>query len=247
MPLLCFGGSCGEDRGETVTVFAAASLRPVVEAAVAELGSSDAPAYVISFAGSSALARQVDAGAPADVFLSANADWIAWLAERTRLVPGAEVVLASNRLVLVAPRAAPFTWSPGTPLGDAFDGPIALAEPSHVPAGLYARQALEKLGAWEALEPRVVGASDVRAALRFVSRGGAAAGIVYDTDARGSDGVAIVARMAPDLHGPIRYVGAPIRGGSADGAKRLLDFLTSARGRQLFADHGFLPPTDGPS
>ncbi|PIE18505.1 MAG: molybdate ABC transporter substrate-binding protein [Proteobacteria bacterium] len=232
---------CGRASPDTVTVFAAASLRPVVEEAVAALADGGEGPFRVSYAGSSTLARQIEAGAPADLFLSASAEWIAWLAERDRLV-GAPVELASNALVVVAPAGAPLSWAPGEPLAAVLGGPLALAEPSHVPAGIYARTALTALGQWEAVAPRVVGAGDVRAALRFVGRGGAAAGVVYATDARDSPDVVVVARLDAALHPPIRYLGASVGGRDAGGAEALLAYLSGDAGRAAFDRHGFAPP-----
>jgi len=247
---LALGPACGHPAAPApapLTVYAAASLRAVVDEAAAVFEREHGRPVRVSYAASSTLARQIDEGAPADVMLSANARWIDWLAERSRLAPDTRRAFASNRLVLIAPAEQPFSWSPETPLADAFAGKLALGDPAHVPAGVYARQALERLGAWDALAPRVIAAADVRAALRFVVDGGAPAGIVYRTDAAAA-GPAVhrVAELPATLHDPILYVGAAIATGNAQAAAAFLDWLGGPEGRALLARHGFTPPAATP-
>lgn len=226
-----------------LTIFAAASLRGVLDEGARAWEAARGRTVRVSYGSASTLARQIDQGAAADVMLSAHARWIDWLDARGRLAAGTRRVFASNALVLIAPAAAPFAWSPGEPLASAFAGRLALGDPAHVPAGEYAREALTRLGAWDALAPRVVAAADVRAALRFVTTGGAPAGIVYRTDAAaaGAD-VTVVATLPADLHAPILYVGGAVAAGDLAAATDFLTWLTGPDGQALFARHGFTPP-----
>lgn len=293
----------------TLNVFAAASLAEVASQASREFEARHPGTRVsLNFAGSSTLARQIDAGAPCDVFISANARWIDWLRERGRLAAGSIRPIASNRLVLVVPKGRGFEMPPpkGKELADMFDGRLALGDPQHVPAGLYAREALETLHStgsverasvpvvssasapalapasvpalapasvpalapasapaaawWDGVKDRLAPALDVREALRFVERGEAAAGVVYATDVRGDERVEVVWTFPPESHSPIRYMAARCaaltatgdapttdaaarqamtNSGAAKRAADFLDFLTSERGRRMFAKHGF--------
>jgi len=174
--------ACAAPPPQGARVFAAASLSDVM----AEIAGSVRPAPVLSFAASSTLARQIEQGAPADLFLSADEAWMDYLSARGLIAPDSRVRLLSNALVLIAPADQPLrlTIEPGFALAAALGGGrLALADPEAVPAGRYARAALEHLGVWAVVEPRMVRAADVRGALRFVERGEAAAGIVYRTDA----------------------------------------------------------------
>ncbi|TNF32721.1 MAG: molybdate ABC transporter substrate-binding protein [Deltaproteobacteria bacterium] len=243
LALGAFAG-CGREApaGPPLTVFAAASLRAVADDVAAEWGARYHREVRVSYGASSTLARQIDAGAGADVILSADVRWIDWLEARARLAPDTRRVFAWNTLVLVAPSGHPFTWAPGAPLAKAFDGKLALGDPSHVPAGVYAKQALERLEVWDALEGRVVAGADVRAALRYVSDGGAPAGIVYKTDALAAgDAVQVVATLPTDLHDPIRYAGAATASGDAAAAKAFLDWLSSTAGATVLQRYGFEP------
>lgn len=244
---LALGTSCRHTDGEApLTVFAAASLRAVADDAAAAWGAAHHREVRVSYGASSTLARQIDAGAGADVMLSANPSWLDWLEERGRLAPGTRRVFAENSLVLVAPAAHPFRWAPGERLATAFEGKIALGDPAHVPVGVYAKQALIRLGAWDVLEGRVVAAANAGAALRFVTDGGAPAGIVYRTDALVAKGaVRVVAALPGDLHEPIRYAGAGTAGGDVGAAESLLDWLAGPEGQAVLARYGFAPPRAG--
>jgi len=242
LALSASGGGCGRsgDGRPPLTVFAAASLRAVVDDAARAWGERNGREVRVSYGASSTLARQVGQGAGADVVLSANPRWIDWLDERGELAPDSRRGFAGNALVVVAPRARPFRWEPTASLAAAFDGKLALGDPSHVPAGVYARQALERLDQWDALAGRVVAASDVRAALRFVSDGGAPAGIVYRTDALAAgDAVVVVARLPSELHDPIRYVGAAVASGDVAASRSFLDWLSGPDGAVVIERYGF--------
>ncbi len=222
-------------------VLAAASLREALSAAADAWARHGHPRPLLSFAASSAAARQIEAGAPADLFVSADEEWMDELAHRGLLAPGTRADLASNRLVLVAPAASHvrvgFTAAELAPLAG---GPVAMADPGAVPAGRYGRAALERLGAWPAVAPHVVRAENVRAALALVERGAAPFGIVYLTDARASRAVRVVGVFPATSHPPIRYPLARVKGGSAE-AEALRRFLLGAEAQSVFARAGFDP------
>ena len=187
-----------------VTVFAAASLMGALDEVAAGWEDRTGGEVRLSYAGSSALARQIEAGAPADVFVSANVDWMDELGERGLTEPGSRRDLLSNRLVLVGPAgAAPLALEPGLDLAALLDGGrLAMALVDAVPAGLYGREALRSLGLWGAVEPRVAQAENVRAALALVARGEAPLGVVYASDARAEPRVAVVATFPEGSHPP---------------------------------------------
>jgi len=234
---LASGTSCRQAAGEApLTVFAAASLRAVADDAAAAWGAAHDREVRVSYGASSTLARQIDAGAGADVMLSANPSWLDWLEGRGRLAPGTRRVFAGNSLVLVAPAARPFRWAPGEPLAAAFEGKIALGDPAHVPVGVYAKQALTRLGAWDALAGRVVAAANV----------GAPAGVVYRTDALFAKGaVTVVAALPEELHDPIRYAGAGTARGDTSAAGAFLDWLAGPEGHAILERYGFAPARPG--
>ncbi|MGF1553844.1 MAG: molybdate ABC transporter substrate-binding protein [Paracoccaceae bacterium] len=228
-------------------VFAAASLADAIEeAADAWAGRGHAPPR-LSFAASSVLARQIALGAPADLFVSANAAWMDRLAADGRVAPGSRRVLATNRLVLVAPAAA--AMREPVPLA-AFDlaaalgeGRLAVALTAAVPAGIYARQALEHFGVWGSVSDRLAEADNVRAALALVERAEAPLGIVYATDAAASSRVRVVATVPSSAHAPIVYPAALV-GDDPEGAA-FLDFLAAEEARAIFRRHGFGVPPGG--
>ena len=225
-----------------VTLFAAASLGDVItELAEAWAARGEAPLR-LSFAASSTLARQIEHGAPADLFISANVEWMDRLA-RAGLVDGAgRRVLAVNRLVLVAPADAPVNGADAAAAlaGLSPDARIALGDPDHVPAGRYGAAALAALGQ-EALLARAARAADVRAALALVARGEAPLGIVYATDARLTDRVRLVAEFPAHAHPPIVYPAA-VSGANRAEAERVLAFLASPAARPVWDRHGFGAP-----
>jgi molybdate transport system substrate-binding protein len=213
-------------------VFAAASLKNALDEA-----SAAAPVdAVISYAASSALARQIERGAPAQVFISADADWMDYLQGKGLLLAGSRRDLLGNRLVWVVPESSPVPAQPLSALGTR--GRLALADTHHVPAGKYARAALEKMGLWSAVSARVASAENTRAALALVARGEAPLGIVYETDARAEARVKIAGRIDPVLHPPIVYPAAALRGATPQ-AERFLAFLSSPGAAAIFEKHGF--------
>ena len=252
-PDLGCSGAAGAASAEEITIFAAASTKDAVEEVAeryAEVGGGEVRTV---FAASSALAKQIAQGAPADLYLSANPAWMDYLAERGAVDAASRVDLLGNRLVLIVPRdgdAAPAGLGElsAAALGGVLDATLAddrrlaIADPSHVPAGAYAKAALAALGLWRSLAERAVRTADVRAALALVDRGEAPVGIVYGTDARISSRVRIVGWFPPDSHQPIVYPLALVAGPATDAARRLYDHLRSEDAAAVFRAHGFLVP-----
>jgi molybdate transport system substrate-binding protein len=232
-----------------LTVFAAASLTNVLqEAGDAYTAETGAPVR-FSFAASSALAKQLETGAPADAFISADQDWMNYLAERRLIQPATRVDLVSNSLVLIAPldSTVKLRIAPGAALAPALaaalgrEGRLATGDPASVPVGKYAQAALTKLGAWGSVEKRLVGADNVRTALAFVARGEAPLGIVYATDARSEPKVKVIDTFPADSHEAITYPAAATVSGGTDAA-RFVNFLTGAKARAIFDKAGFGRP-----
>lgn len=229
---------------EPVTVFGAASLTDALQAVGRSYAEHGGAPVRFSFASSSTLARQIEAGAPAQVFCSANQAWMDDVDKRGLVEPGTRVSPIGNSLVLIAPKAAhagPATIDAKLDLLARLGpyGRLALGDPAHVPAGIYARQALQALGLWAALQPRLAPADNVRAALALVARGEAPYGIVYGTDAAISDEVVVVGTFPAGSHPPITYPCA-ILAGQADAATRaFFGFLTGPDALAIFARFGF--------
>jgi molybdate transport system substrate-binding protein len=224
-----------EDR---LLVFAAASLKNALDEVTSVYAQEK---VVVSYGASSTLAKQIENGAPADVFISADLDWMDYLEKKGLLAPGTRRNLLGNRLVLIAPATKPIRLqpAPGFPLGKVLgSGRLALADPGSVPAGKYARAALQKLGVWDQISGRVAAAENVRAALAFVARGEAPLGVVYQTDAAVEPGVSIAGVFPADTHPPIIYPAAALKGTAKDGAA-FLDFLSGPEARRIFAKYGF--------
>lgn len=226
---------------EPILVFAAASLQEALNEVADAFAKAGHPRPRLAFAGSSTLARQIERGAPAALFLSADEAWMDYLEARALLTPGSRADFLSNRLVLVAPASRPFTadfsnerWL--APLGK---GRLAMADPDAVPAGRYGKAALAKLGLWQRLAPRVVRAENVRAALVYVERAEASAGIVYATDAAASRKVVIAGVFPETLHPPIRYVLGTLKGQDTAQTRAFRAFLLSEAGKAHFRKRGF--------
>lgn len=221
-----------------VALYAAASLSSALQEL---LPRARFPDVRLSFASSSTLAKQIEAGAPADIYLSANALWMDYLQQRALIDSSTRVDLLSNALVFIAPTDRPLAIDVRHTfdLAGAFAGRIALADPSHVPAGIYARQALQRLGWWNALEQRLAPSPDVRAALAYVSRGECVLGMVYATDAAIASGVRIVATLPDSLHDAIRYPAALVSGRDRPAVRHLFNHIRSAEAQALFRRHGF--------
>lgn len=224
-------------------VFAAASLKNALDAInrlhVEQAGQRAQAAY----AASSALARQIEAGAPADVFISADLDWMDHLDGRKLIREGSRTSLLGNALLLVAPARSTVQLriAPGFALAAALgtDGRLAMADPAAVPAGKYGKAALEALGAWSGVAARIAPAESVRAALLLVSRGEAPLGIVYRTDAAVDPGVRVVDRFPPDSHAPIVYPVGIVARSTHAGAAAYVAFLRSPAARAVFEAQGF--------
>ena len=230
-------------RGGQILLFAAASTAEAVDAVSALYTRRGGARARTVYAASSALARQIANGAPAEIFLSANRKWMDWLAARGRIVVASRRKLFTNRLVLVVPRGSSlkFRIRPGFPLARRLGGGrLALADPDHVPAGLYARQALVSLGVWDTVGRRAARTRDVRGALALVERGEAPAGIVYATDARISKKVRVAGVFPRTAHAPIAYTAALVKGRDSPAARAFHAFLVSRPALDVFASHGFL-------
>ncbi|EIT68990.1 molybdate ABC transporter substrate-binding protein [Hydrocarboniphaga effusa] len=233
---------------EAVRVFAAASLTSALTDIAAQWKQGGHTAPTLAFAASSALAKQIEAGAPADMFASADRNWMDYLQQRGRIEASTRIDLLGNTLVLIAPKGRRFRaeMRRGFDFARAFDGKLCTGEPGVVPVGIYARQSLEALGWWEAIRPRIVGTDDVRTALNFVERGECAAGIVYATDAAISDKVEIMSTFPEDAHEPIVYPVALV-GNARPAAREFLRYLhTSREAAATFERHGFTRLTSAP-
>ncbi len=226
-----------------VLVFAAASLTDVLQAIAKLWAATGQPAPRFSFASSSTLARQIEAGAPANLFASADEQWADWLQQRNLLVPDTRRSLLTNSLVLVVPKdqARTVQIDPDLDL-DALLGPsgrLATGDPSNVPVGIYAEAALKSLSLWDRVEPRLARADSVRAALLLVERGEAPAGIVYATDAAASTGVAVAGTFPASSHPLVTYPFAVVRAYDTPATRAFLDFLSGPQAREVFTRAGF--------
>jgi len=236
-------------RASDVSVFAAASLGGVLREIATLWADETGGTLTPVLAGSSAIARQIEAGAPADVVILANADWMDVLEAGAVIAPETRRTLLTNRLVLIGQigDASIDLDAPEALIERVGDDRLALALTQAVPAGIYARAALENLGLWPALQPNVVEADNVRAALALVAAGAAPYGIVYATDAMAEPRVAVLAEVPEDLHAPILYPVAAVATGEVEVAARFLAFLATAPVEQVFRAHGFgLAPSDQP-
>lgn len=224
------------------TVLAAASLQESMTEAANVWAAKGHAKPVLSFAASSALARQVAAGAPADLFISADEPWMDYVATRGLLAPKSRSSFLYNRLVLVAPSSSPvkLAIAPRFPLAKALgNGRLAMADPAAVPAGKYGKAALSYLNVWPSVQSKIAIGENVRAALALVERGEAPLGIVYATDAKASKKVRVVGMFPVGSHPPITYPIARLkqsRHAEAEGFRR---FLVSREGRAIFAKYGF--------
>ena len=227
---------------EPVVVFAAASLKTALDEAAARFHADGGAEIKISYGGSLGLARQIVAGAPADLFASADEISMDEAAKGGAIKADTRFDWLGNELVLVAPKAAAFDTLALTPdaLGGALgSGKLATGEVNTVPVGKYARASLDKLGLWSLVEPHLAMSDNVRSALAFVARGEAALGIVYATDAAAEPGVKIVARFPDASHAPILYPVAVTAGSHNAAAAKFEDFLKSDAAWPIFARQGF--------
>jgi molybdate transport system substrate-binding protein len=223
-------------------VFAAASLKEAIDEIASRFETKTQSEVAVSFAASSTLARQIEQGAPVDIYVSASRKWMDALDEAKLLRPGTRSNLLGNRLVLVAPAdgAEPVRIEPQFPLANLLgDRRLAMGNPAYVPAGQYGKAALETLGVWDAVADRVAGAGDVRRALALVARGETPYGIVYRTDAMADKNVALIGVFPEDSHPPIIYPVAIPAGSTHPQAAGFLSFLRSPEARKVFEEHGF--------
>jgi molybdate transport system substrate-binding protein len=227
---------------QILTVFAAASMKNALDDANAAFTKATGIKVTASYAASSALAKQIEAGAPADVFVSADLQWMDYVAQKNLIKPDSRVNLLGNKLVLIAPLDSKLDK---VAIGQGFDiaklagdGRIAVADVKAVPAGLYAKAALEKLGSWAAAEPKLAMAENVRATLAFVARGETPVGIVYETDAKVEPKVKIVGVFPDGSHPPVIYPVAATAAARADVSK-YLGFLRTPEAKAIFEKYGF--------
>jgi len=230
---------------DDVLIFAAASTAVALKEAIHQYGKTSADRVRASYASSGALARQLDNGAPASLYLSANTKWMGWAEKKGLLATGTKTDLLRNRLVLVQADSVISMlierdlkgW-----LHQVREQRLAIADPAHAPAGDYAKAALASLRLWKSLSGRTVRAQNVRAALLLVERQEAALGIIYQTDARASNAVRILATFPENSHPPILYWLAIVRNKDNSATRRFYDFLKSPAGVKNFQHFGFLPP-----
>jgi molybdate transport system substrate-binding protein len=226
-----------------LVIFAAASLKNALdEIAIDWSKAASRPMPRISYAASSALAKQMEQGAPADLFISADLDWMNYIGKKDLVQADTQVNLLGNRIVLIAPRDS----TVAVDVKQGFDlartlagGKLAMGNVDAVPAGKYGKAALEHLGAWDAVKGSIAQADNVRAALLLVARGEAALGIVYSTDAAAEPNVKVVGAFPEDSHPPIVYPAALAKGAKSADARSLLDYLKSVKARPVFEKQGF--------
>jgi molybdate transport system substrate-binding protein len=228
-------------RADTITVFAAASLKDALDENLKAYRATSSDRVVASYAASSALAKQIEAGAPADVFISADLQWMDYLAQKRLIKPGTRRNLLRNRLVLIAPTNSKVKADivPGFPLARLLGGgPLAMANPDAVPAGLYGKAALEALGVWKDVQSKVASTENVRAAMVLVERGEAPLGIVYRTDAAVDPKVRVVGTFPENTHPPIIYpIAETVTAKPATAA--FVSWLNKPEARDIFKKYGF--------
>ncbi|MFA7413192.1 MAG: molybdate ABC transporter substrate-binding protein [Rhizobium sp.] len=225
-----------------VTVFAAASLKDVLDAVARDWAAETGKETSLAFAGSSALAKQIEQGAPADIFISADLQWMDYLDKAGLVANGSRVNLLANRIVLIAPSdsAGSISIAKGFPLAGLLgDGRLAMANTDAVPAGVYGKAALESLGVWASVKDRVAQAENVRAALLLVSRAEAPLGIVYETDAKADAKVKILDRFPEASHPAIVYPAALLKSSENPDAASFLSYLQSPKAYDRFTAAGF--------
>ncbi len=226
---------------EKIIIFAAASTSKAITEITHHFNQTNSDIQAkLSFASSSTLAKQISAGAPANVYISANPKWMDWLQQQQFINPASRRDLLSNKIVLIAPRGQKISikMDQTFDLADKLQGKLCLGEPEHVPAGMYAKQALTALNNWQQLKPHVVGTKDVRATLAMVERSECAAGVVYATDARASKKIEILGEFPVELYSPVIYPVAQVS--STDKAAEVfLTYLASEQAQNIFNKYGF--------
>lgn len=236
-----------KSSAETLTIFAASSLKNALDEIVSVYKKDAEDTLIVSYAGSSALARQIEMGAPADIFISANETWMDYLQERKMILPESRFDLTNNSLVLIGnpTQTAISIVNPELKLSDYLSGSyLAMALTSAVPAGIYGKQALTSLGLWQDIETQIAQADNVRAALALVATGEAPLGVVYNSDAVAEPRVKILATFPTDSHAPIRYPAAITDLGNKSPAEKFLKFLRSSATTAILERNGFSEATD---
>jgi molybdate transport system substrate-binding protein len=227
----------------TTTVFAAASMKTALDAAASAYEKSTGNKIVVSYAASSALAKQIEQGAPADIFISADLDWMNYVEKAKLLKDDTRINMFGNRLVLIAPKSstASLKIDKGFGLAAALgDGRLAMANVKSVPAGKYGSAALKKLGVWDSVEAKIAQAENVRAALALVAQGETPFGIVYETDAAAEPKVKVVGVFPEDTHPPIIYPIAVTAGAKNPvAAEAFISYLKTPEGQAAFTKQGF--------
>lgn len=245
--VLMLASSAAAANAAEVTVFAAASMKNAMDEISARFAEETGNTAVVSLAGSSALARQIQAGAPADVFISANTDWMDTLEQDGLIDTDSRADLLGNSIVLVAhdPDAIPVTIDADLPLAEMLgEDRLAMALVDAVPAGIYGKAALTSLGLWDGVMPQVAQTDNVRAALALVATGEAPLGIVYATDAAAEPDVSVLGTFPEDSHAPITYPAAKLADGDAAIAQEFLDYLQGPVARAAFERQGFTVLTE---
>lgn len=229
-------------RAEQVTVFAAASLKTALDEIAVTYKADTGNTAVVSYAASPALAKQIEQGAPADIFISADHDWMSYVAERSLIKPETRTDLLGNAIVIVAPKDEPvsLTVEKGFDLKGALGGGrLAIGAVDTVPAGKYAKSALAFLGVWDTVAGSLAEAENVRAALQFVARGETPLGIVYRTDAAAETSVTIVGTFPAESHTPIVYPMAVTSAATSAAAEDFARYLTGTAAAAIFQKAGF--------
>ena len=228
---------------QSLSVFAAASTTETMKVVAQAYEKIHPVTVTCSFGSSSTLAKQIEQGAPADVFLSADQTWMEYLVTRKAIMIGSRFDLLGNELVIITPTNKPRVIRPekGFAIDTAFSGRIAIGDPTHVPAGVYTKEAFISLGWWDALANRLAPAADVRAALKLVELDEADVGVVYATDAKASSKVTVVATLAANLHQPIRYPIA-LTSTAKPAAAEFLAYLRTPTATMVFTAAGFTVP-----
>ncbi len=226
-----------------VVVFAAASLKNALDAISTEYTAETGKKVTISYAGSNALAKQIEEGAPAEIFFSADLAWMDDVEKKNLVKAGTRTTLLGNTIVLVAPKdsTVSLTIAPGFALADALgaDGHLAMANVESVPAGRYGKAALTSLGVWDSVSAKVAQADNVRAALAFVAKGEAPLGIVYSTDAAAEPAVKVVGTFPADTHPPILYPVAILASSTNPDTQAFFDYIKGPKARDIFIKQGF--------
>lgn len=228
------------NAADKITVYAAASLTNALGEISTQYEKAKSMDVAQSYASSSTLAKQIENGAPADVFISADMKWMDYLQEKKRIDAPSRTELLGNKLVLIVPKGHKFNvqFDKGFDFAKAFEGRLCTGDLESVPAGIYAKQSLISLNWWDSIKNRIVGAQDVRGALAFVERGECPAGIVYETDAKISDKVEIAATFPEGSHKPVVYPVALVNGAKPT-ARDYVEFLKGPEASAIFSKYGF--------